>query len=217
MKSPLRYQLTEYDSGATAILNGISYICDRENINPNLVSAVYRYALDTANANVKPQNDDYSSKAIMSFITKNIDTYNKGAKIKLELRKMAIKDLTVDAIESCARLGGATIIPIYSKLTATRFVTVTNAEDGKIMLFDPYFIPDESEIWEVEKDIINVTDKPFEYNRIIRSDRLEAKEIPYSLSTFKDDECYFLFASDNTKPVSYASNFDYIFETNPNF
>lgn len=217
MKSPLRYQITEYDSGATAILNGISFICDREDINPNLVSAVYRYALDTANSNVKPQNDDYSSKAIMSFITKNIETYNAGAKVKLELRKMAVKDLTIDAIESCARLGGATIIPIYSKLTATRFVTVTNAEDGKVMLFDPYFISNESEVWDYEKDIINVTDKPFEYNRIITSDRLLASEIPYSLSTFKDDECYFLFASDNTKPVSFASNFDYIFDTNPNF
>lgn len=217
MKSPLRYQITEYDSGATAILNGISFICDREDINPNLVSAVYRYALDTANSNVKPQNDDYSSKAIMSFITKNIETYNAGAKVKLELRKMAVKDLTIDAIESCARLGGATIIPIYSKLTATRFVTVTNTEDGKVMLFDPYFISNESEVWDYEKDIINVTDKPFEYNRIITSDRLLASEIPYSLSPFKDDECYFLFASDNTKPVSFASNFDYIFDTNPNF
>ena len=64
MKSPLRYQITEYDSGATAILNGISYLLDREKINPALISSVYRYSLDSGN------NGDNYDDSNFNFVRK---------------------------------------------------------------------------------------------------------------------------------------------------
>ena len=40
MKIPLRYQTTEFDCGPTSLLNGISYLFEREEIPPEIIRNV---------------------------------------------------------------------------------------------------------------------------------------------------------------------------------
>ncbi len=49
MRTPLRYQATEYDCGPTAVLNAITYLYSTEEIPPDFVKAVYNYCLDEYN------------------------------------------------------------------------------------------------------------------------------------------------------------------------
>ena len=37
MKSPLRYQISDYDCGPTSMLNAVSFLFEREQIPPELV------------------------------------------------------------------------------------------------------------------------------------------------------------------------------------
>lgn len=46
MKSPLRYQFSEYDCGPTTMLNAVSYLFEREEIPPEIIRNVMLYSLD---------------------------------------------------------------------------------------------------------------------------------------------------------------------------
>ena len=45
MKSPLRYQFSEYDCGPTTMLNAVSYLFEREEIPPEIIRNVMLYSL----------------------------------------------------------------------------------------------------------------------------------------------------------------------------
>ena len=45
MKIPLRFQMTESDSGKITIFNAISYLFDRENVDSTLIKSIYRRKL----------------------------------------------------------------------------------------------------------------------------------------------------------------------------
>ena len=49
MKNPLHYQLSECDCGPTALLNGLSYLFQREEIPPEVIRNVMLYCLDCYN------------------------------------------------------------------------------------------------------------------------------------------------------------------------
>ena len=46
MKIPLRYQISEYDCGPTALLNGVSYLFPRAEVPPEIIRSVTLYSLD---------------------------------------------------------------------------------------------------------------------------------------------------------------------------
>ena len=51
MKSPLRYQATEYDCGPTSMTNAIIYMFDREEIPPDLIRHIGQGTLDSFDEN----------------------------------------------------------------------------------------------------------------------------------------------------------------------
>ena len=46
MKTPLRYQFSEYDCGPACLQNAISYLFDREEIPPEVLRNISLYCLD---------------------------------------------------------------------------------------------------------------------------------------------------------------------------
>ena len=42
MKSPLRYQISDYDCGPTSMLNAVSFLFEREQIPPELIRNIMR-------------------------------------------------------------------------------------------------------------------------------------------------------------------------------
>ena len=49
MKTPLRYQISEYDCGPTAMLDAMSYLFARELIPPEVIRNIMLYSLDCYN------------------------------------------------------------------------------------------------------------------------------------------------------------------------
>ena len=47
MKSPLHYQISEYDCGPTSMLNAIKFLFEREQISPELIRNIMLYSLDS--------------------------------------------------------------------------------------------------------------------------------------------------------------------------
>ena len=51
MKSPLQYQITEYDCGQATVLNAIRYLFNRGEIPPIIIKYITQYTLDTIGEN----------------------------------------------------------------------------------------------------------------------------------------------------------------------
>lgn len=48
-KTPLDYQITEYDCGTTSILNAVRYLFKRKEIHPIVYKEIMRHTLDVTN------------------------------------------------------------------------------------------------------------------------------------------------------------------------
>lgn len=46
MKSPLRYQISDYDCGPTSMLNAVSFLFEREQIPPELIRNIMLFSLE---------------------------------------------------------------------------------------------------------------------------------------------------------------------------
>ena len=86
MKSPLRYQITEFDCGTVSLINAISYLYDREEIPSKLIRSIYVYTLDCHNTkgimNDKEMIDDLSlmyNRARQGSITQELTEIIAGA------------------------------------------------------------------------------------------------------------------------------------------
>ena len=51
MKTPLQYQITEYDCGQATVLNAIRYLFNRGEIPPIIIKYITQYTLDTIGEN----------------------------------------------------------------------------------------------------------------------------------------------------------------------
>ncbi len=54
MKTPLHYQMTEYDCGPITVMNAIIYLFEREQIPPDLIRNIMLYCLDGYGAEGAP-------------------------------------------------------------------------------------------------------------------------------------------------------------------
>ncbi|MDR0904811.1 MAG: peptidase C39, partial [Oscillospiraceae bacterium] len=50
MKTPLQYQITEYDCGPTSLLNALRFLFEREDIPPDVPKYIMMYCLDAYNS-----------------------------------------------------------------------------------------------------------------------------------------------------------------------
>ncbi|MCQ2911006.1 MAG: hypothetical protein MJ244_02360 [Clostridia bacterium] len=209
MKSPLRYQMTEFDSCQTAILNGITYLIDREKLNPSLISQIYRYSFDKGMGEVF-EEDNYTSDGILPFISKYINEFNYNKDYKIHFDEIKPENISLEFINECITNNSTLIVPIYMD-NKERYVTITDCVDNNLFIFDPYYIDESSNIINENKDIIFENNKPLNYNRIINKDRLFSDNIPYAIN--KNSNKAFVITKNNLKEgVKFSKKFDYIFD-----
>ena len=65
MKIPLRYQMSEYDCGPTALLNAVSYLFPRQEVPPEIIRSVMLYTLDCYGMDGAPCKAGTSRMAMM--------------------------------------------------------------------------------------------------------------------------------------------------------
>ncbi len=167
MKTPLRYQMTEYDCGPTALVNAISYLYDMNEISPDFIKIIYQYTLDEYNEHGVSCRKGTSSDA-MEFISRWITTYAKVAKYSIETEIYRNEKVDISHIEDCIVQGGVSIVKV--ELDGPHYVTITNMNEDSFFVFDPYYVD-----YPYSNGIISVEDQPFSYNRIIPKARWQRK------------------------------------------
>ena len=172
MKTPLAYQLSEYDCGTVCLENAIRFLYTRGEIPPVILKYINQFTMDTIDKNGESGKRGTSS-LMMDFIGNWI---NDNAQILgLDLRAEVLKDDEADIynnqLEYCMKKGGVAVLRVWD--TNEHYVLCTKMDEKKAYIFDPYYVPEDD--FDDDPETTMVHDKPFEYNRIVSKVRINAK------------------------------------------
>ena len=173
MRNPLRYQMSEYDCGPTAMLNGISVLFGREEIPPEVIRNVMLYCLDCYSAEGVPGKYGTSRMAMM-FLSNWLNEFGKvGNALAVSSSYLSGEQVFLgetSRINDILKRGGAVVVRLF--LDEWHYVTLTGLKDGYIKVFDPYYWIEDFE----EKEVKIIMDKPMEYNRLIPEQMFNSEE-----------------------------------------
>lgn len=195
MKTPLRYQLSEYDCGPTALLNAMSFLFEREQIPPELIRNVMLYSLDSYGLDGSFGKNGTSHTAMM-FLSHWLDNFGSVGRLPVStryLRGNAVRVGEASELTDALRRGGAAVVRVWFE--EDHYVTLTGERDGDILMFDPYYRADAFD----EPDVRVVSDRPLTYNRIVPPRILDREGAQlYALGPVDSREAVLLF---NTETV----------------
>ena len=190
MKTPLRYQVTEYDCGPTSLLNAVSFLFEREEIPPEVVRNIMLYSLDTFGTD-GVSGKSGTSHAAMLFLSHWLDGFGKTGRLAVRSDYLTGRDVNLGAdsrIVSALRRGGAAVVRL--DLEGWHYVLLTGIEGNGVLVFDPY---DPAESFPAE-GITVVQGHDGQYNRIVPRSRFETQELhPYGLGPYETREAVLLF------------------------
>ena len=173
MRNPLHYQMSEYDCGPTAMLNGISVLFGREEIPPEVIRNVMLYCLDCYSAEGVPGKCGTSRMAMM-FLSNWLNEFGKvGNALAVSSSYLSGEQVFLgetSRINDILKRGGAVVVRLF--LDEWHYVTLTGLKDGYIKVFDPYYWIEDFE----EKEVKIIMDKPMEYNRLIPEPMFNSEE-----------------------------------------
>ena len=189
MKVPLRYQITEYDCCPTSILNGLSYLFERKEIQPEVVRNVNLYCLDTYGDNGLCGMKGTTHTA-MRFLTEWLDRFGKTGRLALSARYIAREEVTLrdgGPLAETLQGGGCAVARI--DLDGWHYVLLTGLDRDSVYLFDPYILPEPFPV----KGVRVIRDHEEEYNRIVPRESFSTEDVhPYSFGPFKTREAMLL-------------------------
>lgn len=187
MKTPLRYQISEYDCGPTSLLNALSFLFDREEIPPELIRNIMLYSLDCYGKEGAPGKRGTSRMAMM-FLSSWLDGVGDTGLLPISSRYLRGKKVFIgqeSLINDCLKRNGAAVVRLFCE--GEHYVLLTGVAEENILIFDPYlpknFSPPESSYENL-----------FRHNRIVPFENFnrETEEL-YALGKFEDREAVLLF------------------------
>lgn len=185
MKTPLRYQITEFDCGSVSLLNCITFLFERNQIPAELVKAISSYTLDCY--------DEYgnlgakgTSREAVQYLSRWIADFSKSKNFGVKCEYLEGEKVTKEQIEKCLEAGGCVNFRTYQ--VGEHYVSITAMDKKYVYIFDPYYMVDED--YENDSCITLVKNKPFSYNRKVKMERFlsEGKE-EFSLGPIDKREC----------------------------
>lgn len=194
MKNPLRYQVSEYDCGPTSMLNAVSYLFAREEIQPEILRNIMIYSLDCyGQSGVLGQSG--TSRMAMMFLSRWLSGVGEAGLLPIECQYLSGKSvylgeqsLVVDALNR----GGVVVMRLY--MDGEHYVLLTKREGENIYLFDPYYMTENPFGREIEF----ILEQPCRYNRIVPFACFNREEAaPYALGKVVEREAVLLFDTRN--------------------
>ena len=196
MKTPLRYQLTEYDCGPTSLMNGIAFLFQREEIPPEVPRNIMLFSLDNFGAD-GDMGKSGTSHAAMMFLSHWLQNYGATGRLAISSTYLAGEEVHLSQnsrLRDALTRGGAAVVRL--DLEEWHYVLLTGIEGERVQLFDPYLFENGE---YRHPDIAVVEGHPFQYNRLVPIERLEDTErLPYAFGPIEEREAVLIF---NTKTV----------------
>ncbi|MBF1691289.1 MAG: peptidase C39 [Selenomonas sp.] len=193
MKIPLRYQMSEYDCGPTALLDAVSYLFPRAEIPPEVIRSVMLYSLDCYGMDGTACKEGTSRMAMM-YLTNWLEGFSRATQFPLTCQYVAGHSVRIDAhshVNDALVRGGVAVVRLFYEVE--HYALLTGVTGDRIRLFDPYYVKETEPAFEREG--IEVTcEHPHEYNRVVPFScfNRETKEL-YALGPVASREAVLLF------------------------
>lgn len=189
MKTPLRYQVTEYDCGPTALLNAISYLYERDEVPAGLVRNIMLYSLDCYNEQGEEGKNGTSTVAMM-FLSSWLNQYATVHRFPLNCRYLRGEGLRFEPgaeLNAALENGSAVVARVWDE--CEHYILITGLDGERLRIFDPYY---QTEPF-AEEEIQIVLDKPFTYNRLVPQSFLNSCELTtYAMGCLEKREAILL-------------------------
>lgn len=168
-KTPLSYQITEYDCGQTTFLNAIRYLFKRSEIEPRVIKKIMENTLDQTNNDGEIGKGGTSIYAIQ-FLSKWLNEISIISDMKVDTKIIRGKDVNIENKEliECLDKGGIAIFRVWQ--SSQHYVLCTALDEKYVYLFDPYYL--NINYYDNDDKCEIIKDKPFEYNRKVEKTRL---------------------------------------------
>ena len=195
MKTPLHYQISEYDCGPTSMLNAMSFLFSREELPPEILRNTMLYCLDCYGKEGHPGKSGTSCMAMM-FLSNWLDGFGKAGLLPVSSRYLRGEEVFIgegSRLNDTLCRKGVAVVRLWFEVE--HYVLMTGVEDEEILLFDPYY--QEEAFKGAESPVRIDLAHPLWYNRRVPFSFFN-RETQYALGEKDAREAVLLF-NDTTK------------------
>ena len=168
-KSPLGYQITEYDCATITFLNALRYLYNRDEISPGVIKYIMQESLDGKGYNGEIGRGGTTVTAtvrIAEWLKENAKS--EGMNIKVTILKGDDYSIDNQYLKNAISLGGTAILRIYQEYE--HYGLLTKLDNEFAYIFDPYYL--DIKEYDNDESVEIIKDKPFEYNRKVSLKRI---------------------------------------------
>ena len=200
MKTPLRYQITNYDCGPTSVLNALSFLFEREEIPPILIRNIMLYCLDCYDA-CGEAGKSGTSRSAMMFLSHWMEGFGETGRLAISSQYVAGNKVYLGVgseINKALKAGGAVVVRLF--LDEWHYILLTGIDaNNNVQAFDPYL---SRKLFVGHPEVTLIEDKPYAYNRIIPMQSFnEEEESLYALGPKGMREAVIIYNNKTKKTV----------------
>ncbi len=185
MKTPLRFQITEFDCGTVSLQNAFSYLFERKEIPAELIKAIHKYTLDCYDEKGNLGQGGTSKEAI-NKLTHWITRYANSKNFNVKCERLEKEEVNLENIKKCLDHNGCVFIRCWQ--LCEHYVIITRVNKNYAYIFDPYYL-DKRE-YDKDREVKIILNKPFTHNRKVSLKRLFSEsQKDFSLGAINNREC----------------------------
>ena len=129
MKTPLRFQVTEFDCGTISLLNAISYLFEREEIPAELIRAIHEYTLDCYDEKGNLGQGGTSVESVR-LLTHWITYYANTHDFHIHCEHLQGEEVNAERMEDCLKKKGCVYVRCWQ--LCEHYVIVTKMDKKKV-------------------------------------------------------------------------------------
>lgn len=192
MKTPLRYQLSEYDCGPTSLLNAVSYLFERQDIPPEIIHKIISVCISGQGSSMGKMG---TSTASLIDLRNWLNDFGKRGELPISALYVSGGDAGIEedsyAIQAVRR-GAAVVLHLFLESTG-HYVLLTGEDEEHLYMFDPYFSADPV-CPEDQADVVQDL-QPFHHNRIVTKTRMrvDRMDVNYALGPLQRREAVLVY------------------------
>lgn len=186
MKVPLRFQVTDFDCGTVSLTNAFSYLFEREEIPAELIRGINMYTLDCYDLEGNLGQGGTSREAINMLARWITNFANSKENFNVVCYYYEKEQVNRKLLDNC--LLNNCVLFVRCWQTTEHYCIITNIDQEYAYFFDPYYF--EMDYYKSDREIEMIFDKPFNYNRKVKIERLFSETTEdFSLGKIDKREC----------------------------
>ncbi|GHU04463.1 peptidase C39 [Spirochaetia bacterium] len=195
MKTPMQYQMTEFDCGQSSVLNALRFLFEREEIVPEMVKHIEMYTLDSYNDKGE-YGKNGTSKMAMMFLASWLNDFSKKRNFPLECEFLEMEEVVVtpdSKIAGALENGGVVVLRLV--LEVGHYVLLTGVSGNKVEIFDPYYW-----VKKIDREGVEMLESSgLVPNRRVTFEALNTESNIYSLGNIQKLEAVIIYNTETKK------------------